>query len=194
MALLSLQEIDKMSVTILMDNYTDMLLPSSSTAVRASILMNETSYLFPIAEHGFSAIVETSYNDTKKNKKNNRFLFDTGVSENGIIYNADLFRFDFRTIEAIILSHGHMDHCRGLVNVLERMSKPTNIIVHPDAFLKRWAIFPNGKKEKMPTLDENELRNNGATIHKIKDTSFLPLIDSDKSPYDYWTDSEGDYL
>jgi len=74
------------------------------------------------------------------------------------------------------------------------MSKPTNIIVHPDAFLKRWAIFPNGKKEKMPTLDENELRNNGATIHKIKDTSFLPLIDSDKSPYDYWTDSEGDYL
>src|SRR5215831_14613529 len=167
MALLSLQEIDKMSVTILMDNYTDMLLPSSSTAVRASILMNETSYLFPIAEHGFSAIVETSYNDTKKNTKNNRFLFDTGVSENGIIYNADLFRIDFRTIEAIILSHGHMDHCRGLVNVLERMSKPTNIIVHPDAFLKRWEVYPNGKKEKMPTLDENKIRNNGATIHKI---------------------------
>jgi 7,8-dihydropterin-6-yl-methyl-4-(beta-D-ribofuranosyl)aminobenzene 5'-phosphate synthase len=163
-----------------MDNYTDMLLPSSSTAIRASILMNETSYLFPIAEHGFSAIIEISYN-TEMNKKKNRFLFDTGVSENGIIYNADLFRIDFRTIDAIILSHGHMDHCRGLVNVLKRMSKSTDIIVHPDAFLKRWAIFPNGKKEKMPTLDENELRNNGASIHKIKNTSFLPLVDSDKN-------------
>jgi 7,8-dihydropterin-6-yl-methyl-4-(beta-D-ribofuranosyl)aminobenzene 5'-phosphate synthase len=74
-----------MSLTILMDNYTDMLLPSSSTAVRARILMNETSYLFPIAEHGFSAIIRICYNDS--NKKN-ILLFDTGVSENGVIYNA----------------------------------------------------------------------------------------------------------
>jgi 7,8-dihydropterin-6-yl-methyl-4-(beta-D-ribofuranosyl)aminobenzene 5'-phosphate synthase len=142
-----------MSLTILMDNYTDMLLPSSSTAVRASILMNETSYLFPIAEHGFSAIIKIRYNDS--NKKN-VLLFDAGVSENGVIYNADLFGIDFRTIEAIILSHGHMDHCRGLVNVLKRMLRPTDIIVHPDAFLNRWAVFPDGKKQKMPTLDEME--------------------------------------
>jgi len=156
-----------------MDNYTDMLLPSSSTAVRTSILMNETSYLIPIAEHGFSAVIKISYND---NNKKNVLLFDTGVSENGVIYNADLFGIDLRTIEAIILSHGHMDHCRGLVSVLKRMLKPTDIIIHPDAFLKRWAVFPDGKKQKMPTLDENELRNYGAILHKLKDTSFFPLI------------------
>lgn len=168
-----MREIDKISVTILMDNYTDMLLPSSSTAVRTSILMNETSYLFPIAEHGFSTVIKISYND---NNKKNVLLFDTGVSENGVIYNTDLFGIDLRTIEAIILSHGHMDHCRGLVSVLKRMLKPTDIIVHPDAFLKRWAVFPDGKKQKMPTLDENELRNYGAILHKLKDASFFPLI------------------
>jgi 7,8-dihydropterin-6-yl-methyl-4-(beta-D-ribofuranosyl)aminobenzene 5'-phosphate synthase len=156
-----------------MDNYTDMLLPSSSTAVRTSILMNKTSYLFPIAEHGFSTVIKISYND---NNKKNVLLFDTGVSENGVIYNTDLFGIDLRTIEAIILSHGHMDHCRGLVSVLKRMLKPTDIIVHPDAFLKRWAVFPDGKKQKMPTLDENELRNYGAILHKLKDASFFPLI------------------
>jgi hypothetical protein len=43
--------------------------------------------------------------------------------------------------------------------VLKRMLKPTDIIVHPDVFLKRWAVFPDGKKQKMSTLDENELRN-----------------------------------
>jgi 7,8-dihydropterin-6-yl-methyl-4-(beta-D-ribofuranosyl)aminobenzene 5'-phosphate synthase len=150
-----------------------MLLPSSSTAVRTSILMNETSYLFPIAEHGFSTVIKISYND---NNKKNVLLFDTGVSENGVIYNTDLFGIDLRTIEAIILSHGHMDHCRGLVSVLKRMLKPTDIIVHPDAFLKRWAVFPDGKKQKMPTLDENELRNYGAILHKLKDASFFPLI------------------
>ena len=73
-----------------------------------------------------------------------------------------------------------MDHCRGLVNVLKRMCKPTDIIVHPDAFLKRW-VFLGGKIEKMPTLDENELRNNGAILHKIKDMSYLPLINDGNS-------------
>src|SRR5215831_19164400 len=75
----------------------------------------------PIAEHGFSVVIEISYdnNEIKKTKKHNRrYLFDTGVSENGIIHNADLFGINLTTIEAIILSHGPMDHCRGLVNVL----------------------------------------------------------------------------
>jgi 7,8-dihydropterin-6-yl-methyl-4-(beta-D-ribofuranosyl)aminobenzene 5'-phosphate synthase len=163
-----------------MDNYTDMLLPSSSTAVRTSILMNETSYLFPIAEHGFSAVIKISYND---NNKKNVLLFDTGVSENGVIHNADLFGIDFRIIEAIILSHGHMDHCKGLVSVLKRMLRPRDIIVHPDAFLKRWLVFPDGKKQKMPTLDENDLRHYGAILHKIKDASFFPFI-NDSNSYD----------
>jgi len=77
------------------------MLPSSSSVFRARILMNETSYLFPIAEHGFSAMIKICYNDSSKK---NLILFDTGVSENGVIYNADLFKIDFRTIEAIILS------------------------------------------------------------------------------------------
>ena len=42
-------------------------------------------------------------------------------------------------------------------------------------------VFPDGKKQKMPTLDENELRNNGAILHKIKDASFFPLISDTKS-------------
>jgi 7,8-dihydropterin-6-yl-methyl-4-(beta-D-ribofuranosyl)aminobenzene 5'-phosphate synthase len=178
MAVLSLQEIHKMSVTILMDNYTDMLLPSSSTAQRAKMLMNETSYIFPVAEHGFSVIIEICYNNKNKgNNNNHRYLFDTGVSQSGILYNADLFGINLTDIEMIILSHGHMDHCRGLANLLKRIHKPTDIIVHPDAFLKRWAVFPDGgKKEKMPTLDENELINNGAILHKIEGKSFLPLM------------------
>ena len=37
-----------------MDNYTDMLLPSSSTAVRTSILMNETSVSLNTDSHDVS--------------------------------------------------------------------------------------------------------------------------------------------
>jgi 7,8-dihydropterin-6-yl-methyl-4-(beta-D-ribofuranosyl)aminobenzene 5'-phosphate synthase len=70
------------------------------------------------------------------------FLFDTGVSENGVIHNADIFGIDFGRIDGIILSHGHFDHFAGLVNILKRMSPSSRqtithnvcIFTHPDAF------------------------------------------------------------
>src|ERR687889_2722444 len=81
--LMLLQEIDHLSVTILMDNYTDRLLSSALPAIRPPMIMHGRFLPAPIAEHGFSTIIEIRYNDNK-----NIFLFDTGVSENGIIFNA----------------------------------------------------------------------------------------------------------
>jgi 7,8-dihydropterin-6-yl-methyl-4-(beta-D-ribofuranosyl)aminobenzene 5'-phosphate synthase len=171
-----LQEIDHLSVTILMDNYTDRLLPSSLPAIRAPMIMHGRFLPAPIAEYGFSTILDIKYND---DKKKNIFLFDTGVSENGIIFNADIFGIDLNNIEAIILSHGHFDHCSGLLNVLKRVSKPINVIAHPDAFLKRWLIYPDGNKARMPVLDEKELENFGAKVRKIRNVNFLPTNNDD---------------
>src|SRR3954447_3151437 len=166
-----LQEIDHLSVTILMDNYTDRLLPSFLPAIRPPMIMHGRFLTAPIAEHGFSTILDIRYNDEKKK---NIFLFDTGVSENGIIFNADIFGIELRSIETIVLSHGHLDHCSGLLNVLKKVSKPIDVIAHPDAFLKRWIIYPDGNRAKMPVLDEKDLENHGATIRKIRNISFLP--------------------
>ena len=115
-------------------------------------------------------------------KKNNKiFLFDTGPSENGVIHNADIFGIAFDQIDGIILSHGHFDHFTGLVNILKRISAarqlPTtnlDVFAHPDAFLRRWEIYPDGKRAKMPFLDETQLMKAGATIHKITGITFLP--------------------
>ena len=166
-----LQEIDHLSVTILMDNYTDRLLPSFLPAIRPPMIMHGRFLTAPIAEHGFSTILDIIYNDEKKR---NIFLFDTGVSENGIIFNADIFGIELRNIETIVLSHGHLDHCSGLLNVLKKVSKPIDVIAHPDAFLKRWIIYPDGNRAKMPVLDEKDLENHGARIRKIRNISFLP--------------------
>jgi 7,8-dihydropterin-6-yl-methyl-4-(beta-D-ribofuranosyl)aminobenzene 5'-phosphate synthase len=62
----------------------------------------------PIAEHGFSVILEITYfygNTIKTNK----FLFDAGVSKDGIIYNSTVLGINLTDIETIILSHGHFD-------------------------------------------------------------------------------------
>ena len=53
-----LQEVEKVSISILMDNSTDFLLINSAHAVRPTLIINEKFNLPPpVAEHGFSALV-----------------------------------------------------------------------------------------------------------------------------------------
>ena len=193
-----LQEIDKVSVTILMDNSTDLLLTNSTHANRPQLTTNEEFLLpLPIAEHGFSALVDIVVHGEEKKEKNNMgkkikyknnnsiFLFDAGPSEDGVIHNADIFGIDFDRIDGVILSHGHFDHFTGLANILRKISlsrpKSTGIdlLAHPEAFLKRWEVFQDGKRVQMPFLDEGHLKELGALIHKRTGITFLP---SDESP------------
>jgi SAM-dependent methyltransferase len=58
-------------------------------------------------------IIKYDQNKQEKNSIDNTpksnsglFLFDTGVSENGVIHNSDVFGIDLDQIEGIILSHG----------------------------------------------------------------------------------------
>jgi 7,8-dihydropterin-6-yl-methyl-4-(beta-D-ribofuranosyl)aminobenzene 5'-phosphate synthase len=170
---MNLQEIESAKITILVDNITDRLLPSSSIVKRPPMISNQTISKSPIAEHGFSALLEISYvyeNSTKTNK----FLFDTGVSKEGIVNNSDVLGINLKDIETIILSHGHFDHISGLISTLGRLKKSVEIIAHPEAFLRRWLVYPNGNKARMDFLDEEEINQAGGIIRKVDKISFLP--------------------
>jgi 7,8-dihydropterin-6-yl-methyl-4-(beta-D-ribofuranosyl)aminobenzene 5'-phosphate synthase len=170
---MSLQEIDSAKITILVDNITDRLLPSSSIVKRPSMISNQRIAKSPVAEHGFSAILEISYS-YGNTIKTNKFLFDTGVSKDGIVHNPDVLGIGLTDIETIILSHGHFDHISGLISILKRVEKPIEIVVHPAAFLRRWLIFPNGNKARMDFLNEEEILEAGGIVRKIDKISFLP--------------------
>src|SRR5919108_3535838 len=117
---LSIQEIGQISITILMDNSTDFLLINSKHAVRPPFIKNDKFILPPpVAEHGFSALISITKSEQGTG---NSFLFDTGVSENGVIHNAEIFGIDFSNIDGIILSHGHFDHFADLVNIVKMTS------------------------------------------------------------------------
>ena len=170
---MNLQEIDSVKITILVDNITDRLLLSTSIVKRPSMISNQRIAESPIAEHGFSAILEISYTHDKS-IKTNKFLFDTGVSKDGIVHNSDVLGVNLTDIETIILSHGHFDHISGLISTLKRIEKPIEIVVHPEAFLRRWLIFPNGNKARLDFLDEEEIIQAGGIIRKVEKISFLP--------------------
>ena len=73
---MSLQEVEKVSITILMDNSTDSLLTNSAHAKRPPLIVNEKFNLsVPVAEHGFSAFVNI-IKDTK-NKAEKKVVYIT---------------------------------------------------------------------------------------------------------------------
>jgi 7,8-dihydropterin-6-yl-methyl-4-(beta-D-ribofuranosyl)aminobenzene 5'-phosphate synthase len=185
-----LQEVNNINITILVDNITDRLLPSLSLVKRPILISNKRFNKPPIAEHGFSTLVEISY-QYKDKKILKKFLFDTGVSKNGIIYNSNIFGIDFEDIETIILSHGHFDHISGLISVLKKINRPIEIITHPDAFLRRWIVFPDGRKARMDILDEEEVKDFGGIIIKNNSINYLPRL---KTKINYNNDEDNNML
>jgi len=165
-----------------MDNVTDRLLPNSQHAHRPPIGKDEKFLPAPIAEHGFSALIETEVNNNIQSAsvQRNAYLFDAGTSENGVIFNSDLLGVDVQDIDAIVLSHGHFDHFTRLQSVAKRISRPIKLYAHPDAFLKRWDISPDGTRLINPILDKATLEKHGMIVQKNDGPIGLPEEKDDK--------------
>ena len=93
---IDLEPVERVRVTVLMDNVTDLLIPDEGRVTRynAPKALAESAPRVPaqfaardvpdtlIAEHGFSALVRV-----EKGGRERTLLFDTGVSPNGAVEN-----------------------------------------------------------------------------------------------------------
>ena len=127
----SLKTVDRVEVITLMDNYADVLLQSTELVTRAThingdIISGDTL----VAEHGLCLMISV-YLDGEKQS----VLFDAGYSKIGVLHNMALMDIDPAGIDTIVISHRHMDHTAGLYALLDRISSPVSMVVHPEAFL-----------------------------------------------------------
>jgi 7,8-dihydropterin-6-yl-methyl-4-(beta-D-ribofuranosyl)aminobenzene 5'-phosphate synthase len=64
-----------------------------------------------------------------------------------------------KELHTIVLSHGHADHTRGLMGMVERLGeRKMPLLLHPDAFLQRKVIFPDGHEINLPPPDRRACR------------------------------------
>jgi len=166
MAELNLREADKLEVTVLVDNYTDLLLLQGTDVVRRAAVRPPNATL---AEHGLSCLLKV-YADSEEHV----VLFDASVSPIGLLHNADLLGVDLSRIESVVLSHGHFDHFGGLIAFLNRAQKGIPLVLHPDAFLPRRINVPAlGMQVELPRLDEVALKETGVAIDKRGEASTM---------------------
>ena len=151
----SLKEVDCIEVLTLMDNYTDVLLENTEIATRLPEPKGDeipTDTL--LAEHGLSLLVTVHRGVEKRT-----LLFDTGYTQVGVLHNMQKLEVNPDEVETIVLSHAHMDHTGCLYPLLDQMTRPMTLAVHPDAFLfPRFKETKDGKRLKFPrTLIKDEL-------------------------------------
>jgi 7,8-dihydropterin-6-yl-methyl-4-(beta-D-ribofuranosyl)aminobenzene 5'-phosphate synthase len=148
-----LESVDRVEITILMDNVTDPLLVDQDGVRRVNwpraingALPTAAARVSPgtgvpdalIAEPGFSALVRVG-----KGGREHTLLFDTGVSPTGVVENMRRLGISPADVEAIVLSHGHWDHVtgmEGLARELGRTKLPA--MIHPEFWTRRRVRFP----------------------------------------------------
>jgi 7,8-dihydropterin-6-yl-methyl-4-(beta-D-ribofuranosyl)aminobenzene 5'-phosphate synthase len=93
----------------------------------------ENSVFFPVrgvlGEHGLAMLLEI---------RGKKILFDTGAGLT-LLPNARALNIDLTRIDAVVLSHGHYDHCGGLKDLLQ-LTGPAPVYAHPAIFQDKYDI------------------------------------------------------
>jgi 7,8-dihydropterin-6-yl-methyl-4-(beta-D-ribofuranosyl)aminobenzene 5'-phosphate synthase len=148
-----IREASAVEIISLVDNSVDFLSTVSNKQVKPFGQWTRERYgqewpnthtQFPFAEHGFSMLVRIFGEG-----KSSSILFDTGSSPEAMIENAKRMDINLDEIECIVMSHGHYDHCGGLLSAVKVIGKlDLPIIVHQDMFRSRGTTLPDGKIRK----------------------------------------------
>ena len=173
---LPLEPVDELSVLTVCDNVMDMLLPDEGPAKRlplaamarlapplqAPAILGGKAADVPLAQHGFSALVEV-----RKGGRVRRLLFGTGVTPGGCAGNLRRLGQDPAVIEAIVCSHGHFDHTTGLSGLIGQLGRANlPVLIHPEFWARRRLDIPGAEPFELPATSRSALEDAGFRRHR----------------------------
>jgi 7,8-dihydropterin-6-yl-methyl-4-(beta-D-ribofuranosyl)aminobenzene 5'-phosphate synthase len=178
---ISLEPVDALTVTTLVDNVTDLLLVDQGPAKRHS-LKHAVDPSVPArfleggltgdalrAEHGFSCLVTVEKGDHKT-----RVLFDAGLTPDGLVENMRRLELSPHDIDIIVLSHGHWDHTTGMDGLVRELGRPNvPVLIHPDFWSRRRIALPGIDPIELPSTSKPALEGAGFEIVEQQQPSFL---------------------
>jgi 7,8-dihydropterin-6-yl-methyl-4-(beta-D-ribofuranosyl)aminobenzene 5'-phosphate synthase len=157
-------EAEKIVITVITDNYADLLRPDYKIAKRHIRTTNQGLH----GEHGLAYHVETTVEG-----RGHTFLFDFASDAHGVLKNIELLKIDLKKIEAVALSHDHFDHQATLVELLKSKKNeiPRGIpfYVGPQMFVGTYSRLPDGTISSIFALKREDVDGLGLVkITEIK--------------------------
>jgi 7,8-dihydropterin-6-yl-methyl-4-(beta-D-ribofuranosyl)aminobenzene 5'-phosphate synthase len=130
-----LGETTDVTVTFVVDNYADVFAASKPGVERYGSARKPL-----LAEHGLSIHLRLG-------SEGHEVLLDAGHTNVAVPHNLPLLEIEPRRVDEVVISHGHRDHTGSIVEFLRERGGRTPVLVHPDAFLERWRVLPDGGRE-----------------------------------------------
>ena len=136
----TLAEVDRISITTVVDNYIDSLRRDEPVARRFSqaVARKMTDLR---AEHGLAHLVEVA-----RGASTTRVLFDFSQTDACLNHNARELGLEVRAIDVLALSHGHRDHFGGLMGFLHAHRR----------FMRKGLVFYGGADHFLPRFNERD--------------------------------------
>lgn len=153
---MTLAETADVAITVVVDNYSDLLLESSPGVGRYRVLEEPL-----LAEHGLAVHIQLG-------EAGRGILLDAGYSKVALPHNLSRLGIEPAEVDQVVISHGHPDHTGALVEFLSLLGRPIPVVVHSDAFLERWFNRPDGTREGPYEQDRQAWEAAGAEIVTIE--------------------------
>ena len=160
--------VDRLVVTNLVDNVYDVYAKGGRignlTVTRNTLPYPYGSDVMLLSEHGLAYHLQSFRGDEEK-----QILLDFALTPRTLTNNYQGLRVDPAKADALIISHGHVDHYGGLLDVarsLQGRAKPglTLYAGGRDTFCHRWVVQPDGKKLDYGELKQDQLETQGLKV------------------------------
>jgi 7,8-dihydropterin-6-yl-methyl-4-(beta-D-ribofuranosyl)aminobenzene 5'-phosphate synthase len=90
------------------------------------------------------------------------------------MHNMDVLEVRPNELHTIVLSHGHVDHTNGLMGMVARLGeRRMPLLLHPEAFLERKVLFPDGREMRVPPPNRSVLSQEGIEFIEERGPSYL---------------------
>jgi 7,8-dihydropterin-6-yl-methyl-4-(beta-D-ribofuranosyl)aminobenzene 5'-phosphate synthase len=175
---IDLPPVDNVEITTLCENLVDSqvprgasverLRPSPSTKIVSNLFVEDRPSPFHGA-HGLAMLVRLTRDGVTRS-----VLFDAGGSPDGLMHNLDCLGLSPKDWSCIVLSHGHFDHLLGLVDLQKRVKRLAfPLTLHPDAYLARGVLEPNGQINSIGAPSRQGLKDAGLELIETDQPSFV---------------------
>jgi 7,8-dihydropterin-6-yl-methyl-4-(beta-D-ribofuranosyl)aminobenzene 5'-phosphate synthase len=168
---MTLEAVDRISVTTVVDNSVDSLRADEKVARRWT---HTRARKMPTlrAEHGLAHWVEVT-----RGRETRRVSFDWGLTGESYLNNLRELGLDPSTLDALALSHGHQDHWGGLPGFLRdsrrAMKRALPFYAGVDHFLPRYNER-SGERIYIGRLDRAELERQDLDVRVVAKPLVLP--------------------
>jgi 7,8-dihydropterin-6-yl-methyl-4-(beta-D-ribofuranosyl)aminobenzene 5'-phosphate synthase len=160
--------VDRLVMTNVVDNAYDIFARAGRIG---DVMVQRTGLPFPIesgpkllSEHGLAYHLESVRGDERV-----EVLLDFGLTGSALLNNYSAIKVDPGRAAALILSHGHLDHYGGLLDLAGSVKEwttrgPTLYAGSEDTFCHRWVVTPTGQRSDYGQLDRVALEARGLQV------------------------------